>query len=162
MVRDWKNRDVADYVPKHAVQMISESSGSTSITQRSTSSIRPCRARKLSRKCAPVGAPSTASDAIIKRTQIGPLRKTFTHRKIRLCSDLPGVLHALSGWDCRRQRAKNETEPDGQAASPRLDCGDAPDGRLVWNSCSAIVAVKPKPEVFAAEPRSSTFGAGVP
>lgn len=161
MVRDWKNRDVAGYVPKHTVQMISEKFwldfDHTEVNVRHPT----MSSAEIEQEVRTSWRSFYSLRAIIKRTQIGPLRRL---------SPIGKFVYAVT---CL---VFYTLYPDGIAADNARKMKLSLMARLRVRVLIAVTRrtgdwfgtraprspVKSKQEVFAAEPRSSTFGAGVP
>jgi radical SAM superfamily enzyme YgiQ (UPF0313 family) len=161
MLRDWKNRDVADYVPKHAVQMISEKFWLDFDHTEVNVKHPTMSSAEIEREVRASWRSFYSLSAIIKRTQIGPLRRL---------SPIGKFVYAVT---CL---VFYTLYPDGIAADNARKMKLSLMARLRVRVLIAVTRrtgdwfgtraprspVKSKQEVFAAEPRSSTFGAGVP
>jgi len=161
MFRDWKNRDVADYVPKHKVQMVGEkfwlNFDHTDITVKHPT----LSAAETQREVRTSWRTFYSLSSIIKRTRTGPLRRL---------SPIGKFVYAVT---CL---VFYTLYPDGIAADNARKMKLSMMAKMRVRVLIAVTrrtsdwfgikpprsAVKSKQEVFASEPHGSTFGAELP
>ena len=158
MVRDWKNRERSDYVPRHAVQMISEKFWLDFDHTEVNVKHPTMSSAEIEREVRTSWRTFYSLSSIIKRTQTGPLRKL---------SPIGKFVYAVT---CL---VFYTLYPDGIAADNARKTSLGLMAKLRVRVLIAVTrrtsdwfgirppreGVKSKPEVFASEPHGSTFGA---